>query len=96
MNKLLSGLLGALAFCAVAVPGQAAPVATAAPASIAVFHPGEAPASVETVQYYGRGRPDFGYRRPHFRRGFYRHRFFGHSRLFGHRGRPYGVPFRRY
>lgn len=94
MTKFLSGLLGAFALCAVAAaPGQAAP---APHAEFAVFHPGEAAASVETVQYYGRGRPEFGYRRPHFRREFQRRRFYGHPRPFGRRGPPYGVPFRRY
>lgn len=94
MNKLLSGIFGALTLVAVALPAQAAPVS----AETAGFHSGETSAAVQTVQYYSHYRPHHGFRRP-FRRPFYRRPIF-HRPFYGRHYEPRPrfapVPFRHY
>ena len=70
MNKLVFGLLGALALGASALPSVAAPT-IAAPLAPAVFHADGTEAHVTEVQYR-RGPPPRHYRHYRHHRRYYR------------------------
>ena len=77
MKTFLRGTLGALALAAAAALPLQAAQAQAAPLASAVFHPGETPAAVQTVQYYSHYHPHrrfFHHRHPDYHRGVYHRR----------------------